>query len=285
MPDTAFLRSDELPGVRPPDICRSTAFREPTCSTFRYAVPETARSTRRRPSQLLLARAVRRPARLTGMGGRDGAASQRRAPTIDALRSRLLAPRVDRRRHARGLRRGRVVSQRARSRTEPDPHRDVEHVGRSLVAHGTPRRAAFDLTGRERLERRSASCSPLGTRGRSQKLPAERIPEPRLVLVGTPAPVDHQELVDAGMAERPDNVGCPIDIKTRSQSLLLIEALDDRSLVVVELGLNPVPEGADLRISGSGVLEDRQERAGSRLDVSRVSRVQPQLLPRGPARR
>ena len=49
-----------------------------------------------------------------GLGRGDGAAAQRRAGRAEALRTRLLAPRVERRRDAGGLRRGRLVPERAR---------------------------------------------------------------------------------------------------------------------------------------------------------------------------
>ena len=61
---------------------------------------------------------------------RDGAPAQRRAGGVEALRPGLLAPRVDRRRDAGGLRRRRLVPHRAR------PARGVTHTVISNTTDG-----------------------------------------------------------------------------------------------------------------------------------------------------
>ena len=71
-----------------------------TCSTSRCAAAATAGSTRPLADvSALLERVLRRPDRVGGVGRRDGAAAQRRAGGVEALRPRLLAARVERRRH------------------------------------------------------------------------------------------------------------------------------------------------------------------------------------------
>ena len=102
-------------GRRRARLPRRPTARGRTCCTCRCAAAATAGSTRPPPT------CARSGARCSPggscsarLGRRDGAAAQRRAGGVEALRPRLLAPRVERRRDAGGLRRRRLVPQRAR---------------------------------------------------------------------------------------------------------------------------------------------------------------------------
>ena len=116
MTDTAFLRSDELPGRTALGYVEvDGAWR-----TQRPPSPGAGQRRRRdllhgRGHQLVLAGVLRRSDRLRGLGLGDGSAAQRRAEALEALRARLLAPRVERRRPPGGVRRGCLVPLRARS--------------------------------------------------------------------------------------------------------------------------------------------------------------------------
>ena len=113
MNDTAFLRSDELPGRAALGISDE---RRPADER---APPARPRKRRRRDlldggrHQLALARVPRRADRLAHVGGGDDTAPERRPRAGAALRPRRLAPPVERRRPPRRLRRGRVVHEHA----------------------------------------------------------------------------------------------------------------------------------------------------------------------------
>ena len=125
MDDTEFLRSDELPGraalgyLTVDGVSRTNVFHLPGARQRR----RRDLLDRRRTSARFWTRLLRRPDRVDGLGRRDGAAPQRRAARVEALRPRLLAPRVERRRDARGLRRRRLVPQRARPGARASPTR------------------------------------------------------------------------------------------------------------------------------------------------------------------
>ena len=76
MDDTAFLRSDELPGTRRARLPRGRRRRGPMCSTSPCAGAETAGSTPRGGHPRVLGRALRRADRVEGVGRGDGASSQ-----------------------------------------------------------------------------------------------------------------------------------------------------------------------------------------------------------------
>ena len=93
MRDTEFLRSDELPGraalgYLTVDGSRTNVFHLPVRGSGDGGIYSTAADV-----SCVLERVLRRPDRVAGLGGRDGAAPQRRARRVDALRPRLLAPR------------------------------------------------------------------------------------------------------------------------------------------------------------------------------------------------
>ena len=96
MGDTAYLRSDELPGRAALGYLTGDG---PRTNVFHVPVrgAATGACTRRRQTSVAVARVLRRPHRAAALGGGDGAAAQRRPGGVEALRARVLAPRVDRR--------------------------------------------------------------------------------------------------------------------------------------------------------------------------------------------
>jgi hypothetical protein len=66
------------------------------------------------------------------------------------------------------------------------------------------------------------------------------------MLLGTPAALLDQEPVDRRVVERPEKVGGAGDVEAAPQCPALVERLDDRPLVRMKLGLDPLPEGGDL---------------------------------------
>ena len=115
MVDTAFLRSDELPGRAALGYLGKDGLRT---NVFHLPVLRHRRRWHlldgRRP-QRLLGRPLRRTDRLAGAGRRDGATAQRLAGGVQALRPRVPPPRHGRRGLARGARRRRVVHERCTS--------------------------------------------------------------------------------------------------------------------------------------------------------------------------
>jgi hypothetical protein len=79
------------------------------------------------------------------------------------------------------------------------------------------------------------------------------------------------------VVERPEDVRGAAEVEARLQCPLLVEDFDDRTLVVVELVLNPGPELVDLGVRRSGATHHLQQRADPRPDQLRVADVQLQL--------
>ena len=92
MDDSAFLRSDELPGARSARVSHDRRH-----LADKRVPPPGAGQRRRRyllhrcGLQLLLERPLRRSDRVRGLGGRAGAGPQPRAANVEAVRPRLLA--------------------------------------------------------------------------------------------------------------------------------------------------------------------------------------------------
>jgi hypothetical protein len=98
----------------------------------RLASPSARQRGRRdlldgRRHELVLAGVLRRTDRRHGLGLADGSAAKRRAGALETLRAGLLAPPVERRRPPGGVRRGRLVPDRARSARKRDAHGDLEY--------------------------------------------------------------------------------------------------------------------------------------------------------------
>ena len=94
--DTAFLRSDELPGdaalgYLDVDGPRTNVFHLPVRGSGDGGIYSTAADL-----SAFWRALVRRSDRARGTGGRDGAAAQRRAGRVETLRARVLAARDDR---------------------------------------------------------------------------------------------------------------------------------------------------------------------------------------------
>ena len=142
MHDTEFLRSDELPGraalgYLPIDgVSRTNVFHLPVRGSGDGGIYSTAADI-----SSFWTRVLRRSDRVDGLGGRDGAAAQRRAATIDAVRPRLLAHAIERRGDAGGIRRRCVVPERARPAARHHAHRDLEQIRRRLADRAAPGRA------------------------------------------------------------------------------------------------------------------------------------------------
>ena len=143
MHDTAFLRSDELPGrtaigyLDLEGASRSNIFHLPVRGTGDGGIYTTAADLA--PA---VGRVLRRPDRLDQLGRRDGAAAQRRAGGVGALRPRLLAARVDRRGADQRRRRRRLLLQRPRPARDAHVHGPVEHDGRRVAGRAPAQRAA-----------------------------------------------------------------------------------------------------------------------------------------------
>jgi CubicO group peptidase (beta-lactamase class C family) len=125
MMDTEYLRSDELPArtalgyVDCDGVWRTNVFHLPVRGSGDGGI-DLGRHQRS------VARVRGRSDRLDRVGGTDGAPSQRRAKTVDALRPGRLAPRLDRRRRPRRLRRRRFFPFAARSARARDGDGDLE---------------------------------------------------------------------------------------------------------------------------------------------------------------
>ena len=152
MGDTAFLRSDDLPGRAALGYLTDTGSRTnvlhlPVCGSGDGGIYSTAADIR-----CALERVLRRPDRLGGLGRRDGAAAQRRAPGVAALRARVLAPCLERDGDAGGIRRRRLVPKRPRPRVGDHPHRDLEHQRRGVADGRAPRGARQRWLSSERCQ-------------------------------------------------------------------------------------------------------------------------------------
>ena len=140
MGDTAFLRSDDLPGRAAVGYLSERRRDDER--------PAPAGAGKRRRRDLLdrgghprpLERVLRGPDRLARLGRRDGAPAQRRPRGGQALRARALAARVGCGRDARGLRRRRLVPQQPRPSRRHDPHGDLQHERGGVAGGEAPRR-------------------------------------------------------------------------------------------------------------------------------------------------
>ena len=149
-----FLRSDELPGRAALGYLTDRRRRGRTSSTSRRGSGDGGIYS----TVADISRSGRRSSR-AGSCPRSGWPSwcdlAAMCPRPEALRPRLLAPRVERRRDAGRLRRGCLVSQRARPDDEHHAHGDLEHVRRSVADRAAHGRTAVDLgsAGGPQLER------------------------------------------------------------------------------------------------------------------------------------
>ena len=130
--DTGYLRSDELPGMRPSAPFGPIGHAR-TSSTSRCAGQATAGSTRRPPISRGSGKPSSRARSCRSMPSprwcAHGAIGRRRT----AVRARVPPAPDDRCRMARGLRRGGLVHEYARARSPDHGHGDLEH-GRGRVA-------------------------------------------------------------------------------------------------------------------------------------------------------
>ena len=142
MVDTEFLRSDELPGrtalgyFEIDGAWRTNVHHLPVRGTGDGGIYTTVADISALWQAFFAGRIVS-----ASWVRRDGASPQRRRRG-QALRARLLAARVDRRRHARRLGHGRVVPHRARPGHRAHPHGHLEHVRRCLADRAASQRQA-----------------------------------------------------------------------------------------------------------------------------------------------
>ena len=148
MVDTAYLRSDELPGgtalgyLSEDPSSRTNVFHLPVRGNGDGGAYSTAADISR-----VLDRAVRRADRVTGVGRGDGPPPQHAAVRLRPLRDGVLAGRDRARGPARGLRHGRVVPERARPGHRADHDRHLEHDGRGMADPPVPGGPAAGVTG------------------------------------------------------------------------------------------------------------------------------------------
>ena len=148
MNDTAFLRSDELPGraalgYLTNDGLRTNVLHLPVRGSGDGGIYSTAADISSLWRAFLAGQIVS-----PSVGRGDDTAPERRPRAGAALRPRRLAPPVERRRPPRRLRRGRVVHEHARPGLGDDAHRHLQHVG-GRVGHGraSERGAAVNVAG------------------------------------------------------------------------------------------------------------------------------------------
>src|SRR5215207_4726200 len=110
---------------------------------------------------------------------------------------------------------------------------------------------------------------------RRQELLAGCVADPTLVLGGGPVTQDRELDPGVGVVERPDDVGGAGDAEPAPQRARA-EALDDRALVGVVLGLDPLPEAGDFRLERGGVADDLEQARRALLEPPRVAGVESQ---------
>ena len=141
MRDTAFLRSDELPGgtalgYLDADGLRTNVLHLPVRGSGDGGIYTTAADVRALWTAFLGGQIVS-----SEWVARDGAAAKRRTGALEALRPGLLAARVDGHGDPRGLRRRRVVSVAPRSANRHDVHGHLQLDRRRLADHRVSRGA------------------------------------------------------------------------------------------------------------------------------------------------
>src|SRR5262245_54845104 len=102
----------------------------------------------------------------------------------------------------------------------------------------------------------------------TEQLGAGGVCAPLLVLLRRPAALTDEELPQRRMVQRPEDVGGAIDVEAGPERLLRRQGLDDRALVRVVLGLDPLPERFDLRVSGRSRVDHPRDRADPQLAVA-----------------
>ena len=104
--------------------------------------------------------------------------------------------------------------------------------------------------------------------GRGEELRAQRLREPLLVLVGVPLAVVDEELPHGGVVQGEQDAGGGGGIQVGPQRVAGAQLLGEGAGDLVELGLDLLPERADLGIGRGRVADHLQQPAGARLDRS-----------------
>jgi hypothetical protein len=98
-----------------------------------------------------------------------------------------------------------------------------------------------------------------------------------LEALGCPASLDDEQVPQVGDVERPEDVGRAVHVQSGAERVLLVQALDDHTLVGEEIGLDPAPKRADVGVGRRGAPDDLEHAGDPELHDARVASGQPQL--------
>src|SRR6266516_61068 len=107
---------------------------------------------------------------------------------------------------------------------------------------------------------------------RLEKLGAGSVGEPAFPQFRRPAASADEQKPHVGMVERPEDVGSGGDVKPASKRALAMDDLDDRALVLVEVGVDQIPEGRDVGVYRCAVADHFEQGSDAHLHDSRVAR-------------
>src|SRR5690242_13198710 len=125
-----------------------------------------------------------------------------------------------------------------------------------------------------RADGSSRGAGGLRRPGGAQELRTRRVADPALVPGAAPPAPAAQQLPCVGVVERPQDVRRPADIQAGTKRALRGDALDDRPLVGVVLGVDAFPQLADVGVERRGRADDLGERADLVLAPAGVARVE-----------